>query len=435
MIAWMVRAVAIAAMLAGAAALVDGALRRLGRERRWAWTSALAAAALLPFAGVLLARLAPKAALGPLALERLLAALAASSPADGASGAGSGMRGWLLGCWVAASAGLLLAQAYAMARLRASRRRWPSARVGGVEVLLSGELGPAVVGVLRPAVVLPAWAVAGPERERDLVLAHERAHIASGDPWLLAAGAAITALVPWNPALWWLRRRLHAAVELDCDRRVLALGCDPGEYGRTLLAAAGRRSRPLSALALTDPDTLLERRIRAMTEQMQAGGVRRAAALVAGAAVLAVAACELASPARNDRDPAGATSVNPAASQASAPAPAAAEPGTYRVKTAEGEKTFMFRRRQGDREAESGFKKPGAAPVYDLGKEPEGPRKIRTTGPDKSVIFVDGKRVPNDVLKTLDPARIASIDVLKGRPAAEYLGKDDGSAVILIKMK
>jgi hypothetical protein len=39
------------------------------------------------------------------------------------------------------------------------------------------------------------------------------------------SGAAFTvAALPWNVALWWQLMRLRAAIELDCDKRVVADG-------------------------------------------------------------------------------------------------------------------------------------------------------------------------------------------------------------------
>lgn len=76
-----------------------------------------------------------------------------------------------------------------------------------------------VLGFIRPKIFLPVEL----EGEcRDLVLDHERAHIARGDHLLKMAGFAALALHWYNPAVWlafWLMCR---DIELACDQRVIA---------------------------------------------------------------------------------------------------------------------------------------------------------------------------------------------------------------------
>ncbi|MHB1074299.1 MAG: M56 family metallopeptidase, partial [Gemmatimonadaceae bacterium] len=123
--------------------------------------------------------------------------------------------------WAAASTLLglrLLAGILTLVRLR---HRWAPQLLDGVPVLVSHDLGPAVVAWPRPAIVLPAWAVALPTAEGTLILLHEREHLRAGDAWLRLGASLITAAIPWNPVAWFLARRLATAIEVDCDARVL----------------------------------------------------------------------------------------------------------------------------------------------------------------------------------------------------------------------
>src|SRR5690606_31668249 len=178
---------------------------------------------------------------------------------------------------------------------------WPRRRLahGGepVDVLVSERLGPAIFGLLRPRIVVPGWLLEAPHEQQALVLRHEREHAAAGDPLLLAAALLLVALAPWNPVLWWQLSRLRASIELDCDARVVGSGASPLEYSEALLAVRRRPvSAPLPAVALTEPVSRLESRIRALLSAPSR--LRRAAALASSPLVIValVVACTLTPP-------------------------------------------------------------------------------------------------------------------------------------------
>jgi hypothetical protein len=82
---------------------------------------------------------------------------------------------------------------------------------------------------------------------------------------LLMVAQLIVAQAPWNLPAWWQLRRLRFAIEVDCDARVLQTSIDPVSYGEAFVAIAQYRSRPpLGAVALTEPVSQLERRIKVM---------------------------------------------------------------------------------------------------------------------------------------------------------------------------
>ncbi len=87
----------------------------------------------------------------------------------------------------------------------------------------AGRAGPAVVGVLRPRVVTPAdFAQRYTPREREIVLAHEQAHLARRDPPVNATVALLVCICWFNPAVHVLSRWLRIDQELACDARVVA---------------------------------------------------------------------------------------------------------------------------------------------------------------------------------------------------------------------
>lgn len=195
--------------------------------------------------------------------------------------------------WLLVSCGLIIAFVGASARLVLMRRRWRRSVVDGRDVLISADVGPAVVGLWSPRVVLPAWTLALDPPERELMLSHEEQHLRAKDPALLAAALAAVLLAPWNLALWWQWRRLRLAVEMDCDARVLREGGSPPLYGELLLRVGERRTAALLGIAaFGEPVSFLESRIQRMCRRLP----RWRWAGVAGSAIIAagvmVAACE-----------------------------------------------------------------------------------------------------------------------------------------------
>jgi len=172
--------------------------------------------------------------------------------------------------WLTASALLLiwaLANAWRVAHLvrTSSKRRGMSGApltVDGVPVVVTDSLGPATVGVFRSHVLVPRWVLALPGEQRQYVVRHEDEHRRAHDARLLFAASLTLLLMPWNLALWWQLRRLHLAVEMDCDNRVVTGLGDANAYGALLLKIAQATSRgPRLQPALLGGVGMLEHRL------------------------------------------------------------------------------------------------------------------------------------------------------------------------------
>jgi beta-lactamase regulating signal transducer with metallopeptidase domain len=184
--------------------------------------------------------------------------------------------------WLAASAVFALWLVATQRRLRRRLRGYPSRIVDGERVLVSSAFGPAVVGVVRPQIVLPEWALAIGRSDRRIIVAHETEHRQAHDPLLAFVALMVVAALPWNAALWWQLRRLRLAIEIDCDRRVVSRhGHDPHAYGMLLLATRERASRvtPAMAIAMTAMRSGLGRRVEALVDGPPRSAVRRLSAL------------------------------------------------------------------------------------------------------------------------------------------------------------
>jgi beta-lactamase regulating signal transducer with metallopeptidase domain len=99
-----------------------------------------------------------------------------------------------------------------------------------------GRGGPAVVGLIWPRIVLPADEDGYSAEERELIRAHERAHVARRDP-RAAALASLTQCVCWfNPVMHVAAYLLRLDQELACDAAVtLRRPWARALYARTLL--------------------------------------------------------------------------------------------------------------------------------------------------------------------------------------------------------
>jgi beta-lactamase regulating signal transducer with metallopeptidase domain len=313
--AWMLYALLVSVLVAAGAWLMEEVVRQRGGPVRFVWLAALIATVALVALAPL--RTAPPAALpAPTVSAAQLADGAAEPRRDGAAAAaaralqavrttlarplraaaalGTGPAGRALAVgWLALSAAALALAAATALRARHARRGWPAREVAGQAVRVSPRAGPAVLGILHPEVVVPAWLLDASEEEQRLVVLHEREHVRARDPLVLAVGCVAAALVPWSPAAWWMLLRLRAAVELDCDARVLRRGVGRRAYGSLLIDMAGRGPGvSLGAPALAGSPSTLERRIRAMNARLPRFARLRAGALTVLSFALVAAACD-----------------------------------------------------------------------------------------------------------------------------------------------
>lgn len=202
-------------------------------------------------------------------------------------------RGALGPAWAAMSVALLALLGLAYVGFTRRVGRLPVAEMHGATVHVSPTAGPAVVGLARPRIVVPAWLLDATPEEQQLAVVHEREHLDARDPLLLIGGCIVVALLPWHPASWWMLSRLRLAVEMDCDRRVLARGVGRRTYGAALIDIAARCARlPLGVPALADHTTQLERRLIAMTPAPVSFRRTRTLAVGAAAVLTLAAACE-----------------------------------------------------------------------------------------------------------------------------------------------
>ena len=108
---------------------------------------------------------------------------------------------------------------------------------------VDAAFGPAVVGLIRPTILLPKVIVEGKsEAELEPLLAHELIHIRRGDLlWAMLQGISVS-LWWFNPLIWVADRLLTREAERSCDEETIAsLNCKPAVYARSLLDVMERK--------------------------------------------------------------------------------------------------------------------------------------------------------------------------------------------------
>lgn len=288
---WMLWSIVASILIAIAAAVIERSAALVQAPRRIVWLFALAVTAIVPTA------LASRVPTWPTQVRTLGTALPALiAPPQRPESETPSVRltpspqpiqridQIVLGAWLIASTSLLLLFLRDVLVLRHQRSSWRPTETEHGAVLVSPNVGPAVVGFVRPQIVLPSWALSADSANRGMLFRHEREHIRAHDMLVLLGSEVARIALPWNAAIWWMTRRLRLAIELDCDARVLEAGVNAHAYGSLLLSVGERQIAPLSlASSLSDSPSNLEARINAMTT------VRPRRALLSAAAYASVA--------------------------------------------------------------------------------------------------------------------------------------------------
>ena len=162
----------------------------------------------------------------------------------------------------------------------------------GVEICTSSEVDrPSVIGFFSPRILIPEELF---ERlttaEFGQIVLHEVGHLRRADDWVNLLQKLSLVVVPLNPVLMWIERRLCLERELACDDDVLRLTKAPKTYATCLTSLAeqrlGRRAAALS-LGAWEKQSELARRVHSILRGGEGMG-RTQARVLMGLAVVAL---------------------------------------------------------------------------------------------------------------------------------------------------
>lgn len=118
--------------------------------------------------------------------------------------------------WLCGIAATFIYAAVSYVRLRYRVRE--AVDEGGGVWSCDGVSSPFILGIFRPRIILPSSLG---EREREMALAHERAHLGRFDHVWKPLGFLLLSLNWYNPAIWIAFVLLCRDIEFACDERVI----------------------------------------------------------------------------------------------------------------------------------------------------------------------------------------------------------------------
>jgi bla regulator protein blaR1 len=180
----------------------------------------------------------------------ILAASRQITSQSGLDGAHVLLAVWLIGMCI--MAGRFAMRQYRFVRSLGSLTRENSIATTTPMLRATGaSTGPLVLGLLRSRIVIPAdFYERYSEAERQLVIAHELAHIRGGDLYANAIATLLQIVFWFNPLLHWAASRMRFDQELACDTRVLHASHDFADQAKTYAAAVLKTALPKNASPL-----------------------------------------------------------------------------------------------------------------------------------------------------------------------------------------
>lgn len=181
--------------------------------------------------------------------------------------------GWMIGVAVLSARS---AEAWIGAQRLKRNQMWPAAQYWQERLQeLSGRLAlsrtvrlcesamaevPAVIGWLRPVILVPASAIAGlAPAQLEALLTHELAHVRRHDYLVNLIQTAIETLLFYHPAVWWVGRQIRAERENCCDDLAVSVCGDVLTYARALTHLEHLRSGTPELAMAANAGSLLAR--------------------------------------------------------------------------------------------------------------------------------------------------------------------------------
>jgi len=212
---------------------------------------------------------------------------------------------WLAGAmvfWVRLAGGWVIAARVRSMLVRRAPPEWQETlRKLGAQIGLSSSSPaqllvsalvevPAVVGWLRPVVLVPVGALSGlPAEHLEALLLHELAHIRRHDYLINILQSVAESLLFYHPAVWWVSGHIRAEREQCCDDVAVSISGDAITYARALAQLESYRPAHLNSAIAANGGSLANRIARLLGQSRPAvrTGLEPGVITVAGLLVVA----------------------------------------------------------------------------------------------------------------------------------------------------
>ncbi len=216
---------------------------------------------------------------------------------------------WVVAIWLAGTmvfwgrlmAGWVVAARWRSTQVRPAPPQWQRAlndlktRIGisrPVRLLVSALVQtPAVVGWVKPIVLLPVGALAGlPPEQIEALLIHELAHIRRHDYLVNILQSVAEALLFYHPAVWWISGHIRAERELCCDDIAVSITGDAFTYALALADLESSRPEHLNTAMAASGGSLAHRIARLLGQSRPASRTFPGTGIIVSALLLVAAA-------------------------------------------------------------------------------------------------------------------------------------------------
>jgi len=271
---------------------------------------------------------------------------------------------------------------------------------------------PLTMGNLSPIVLLPAGLITGlSTTQLESILVHELYHIKRRDYLVNILQAWVEVLMFYHPALWHISRIVRDERENCCDDLTLALCGDPVPYARALtqIHETNSLTKPTLAMSVSGPAGSFAIRIKRLFNIYPNPARARSKGLFAIGLLLTCMGLLLMS--ANALPVSSANTVHSAIRPVVFPATVKADtvlPDTSKLNNivVDGYRTVPDKKADSYRE------------------------EVQELQNDKTIYYVDGKRVSKAEADAIEPSRITSINVWKGEKAVLRYGEEARGGVV-----
>ncbi|MCF7958955.1 MAG: M48 family metalloprotease, partial [Phycisphaerae bacterium] len=149
---------------------------------------------------------------------------------------------------------------------------------------------PAVIGFIKPMILLPTCAITGLSiGQIEAIIAHELAHIKRNDYLVNPLQTVVEILGFYHPAVWWVSRKIRIEREHCCDDMAIAVTGDNISYAKALVNLAENKGQAPNLAVAARGGNFFQRIARLVKKDEGDNPSKRLSAVLAAVLIFAIA--------------------------------------------------------------------------------------------------------------------------------------------------